>query len=86
MLTYAAYESLGGVEGALAGYAERVYRERLSGPEGAAAQRVLTQLVMPGEATEHTRRVARRNKAAHRAAARPATRARRARVGPAADR
>jgi WD40 repeat protein len=61
MLTYAAYESLGGVEGALAGYAERVYREQLSGPAGAAAQRVLTQLVMPGEATEHTRRVARRN-------------------------
>jgi WD40 repeat protein len=60
MLTYAAYESLGGVEGTLARYAERVYREQLSGPEGAAAQRVLTQLVMPGEATEHTRRVARR--------------------------
>ncbi|HWI01330.1 MAG TPA: WD40 repeat domain-containing protein, partial [Propionibacteriaceae bacterium] len=61
MLTYAAYESLGGVEGALASYAERIYREQLSGPESAAAQRVLTQLVMPGEATEHTRRVARRN-------------------------
>jgi WD40 repeat protein len=60
MLTYAAYESLGGVEGALASYAEHVYREQLSGPESAAAQRVLTQLVMPGETTEHTRRVARR--------------------------
>jgi WD40 repeat protein len=59
-LTYAAYESLGGVKGTLASYAERVYREQLSGPEGVAAQRVLTQLVMPGEATEHTRRVARR--------------------------
>jgi WD40 repeat protein len=60
MLTHGAYESLGGVAGALAGYAERIYREQLSGPEGAAAQRVLTQLVMPGEATEHTRRVAQR--------------------------
>jgi WD40 repeat protein len=60
MLTDAAYESLGGVEGALASYAEHIYREQLSGPESAAAQRVLTQLVMPGEATEHTRRVARR--------------------------
>ncbi|MGH8910074.1 MAG: trypsin-like peptidase domain-containing protein, partial [Egibacteraceae bacterium] len=58
-LTHAAYTELGGVEGALAGYAEQVYREKLDGLE-LEAGRLFVQLVRPGEATEPTRRVARR--------------------------
>jgi WD40 repeat protein len=61
MLTHAAYESLGGVDGALARYAEQVYADELAVPEQEEARRLLVQLVRPGEATEHTRRVARRS-------------------------
>jgi WD40 repeat protein len=60
LLTHAAYESVGGVDGALAGYAEQVYADELDAPEQEEARRLLVQLVRPGEATEHTRRVARR--------------------------
>jgi WD40 repeat protein len=61
LLTHAAYESLGGVDGALARYAEQVYADELATPEQEEARRLLVQLVRPGEATEHTRRVARRS-------------------------
>jgi WD40 repeat protein len=59
-LTHASYEALGGVEGALARYAEQVYLDDLPTPEREAARRIFVQLVRPGEATEPTRRVARR--------------------------
>lgn len=60
VLSHAAYEELGGVAGALAGYAERVYLDNLREPERVTARRLLTQLVRPGEAAEPTRRMARR--------------------------
>ncbi len=56
-LTHAAYEAIGKVEGALARYAEEVYTG-LSQPEQEQAQRVLVQMVHPGEGTEDTRRLA----------------------------
>jgi len=56
-LTHAAYDRIGGVEGALAGYAEQVY-EQLNETEQEQAQRIFTQLVRPGEGTADTRRVA----------------------------
>ncbi len=59
-LTHAAYTELGGVDGALARYAEQVYRDDLDGLEQEAG-RLFVQLVRPGEATEPTRRVARRS-------------------------
>jgi WD40 repeat protein/DNA-binding SARP family transcriptional activator len=58
-MTHAAYEDIGRVEGALAGYAEGVYAE-LRTREREAARRVFVQLVQPGEGTEDTRRVATR--------------------------
>jgi len=58
-LTHEAYESIGGVEGALARYAEQVYN-RLDEAEREKARRILLQLVRPGEGTEDTRRVATR--------------------------
>ncbi len=60
VLTHAAYERLGEVAGALAGYAERVYLDYLPEDARAAARRVLTQLVRPAEAAAPTRRMARR--------------------------
>jgi WD40 repeat protein len=60
-LTHSGYEDLGGVAGALARYAEQVYLHSLvSQEEREEARRVLVQLVRPGEATEHTRRMAHR--------------------------
>jgi WD40 repeat protein len=59
-LTHAAYEALGKVNGALAEYAETVYRDRLTAPEQDIAARVFVQLVRPGKATEPSRRVAHR--------------------------
>ena len=59
MLTHAAYEKIGGVQGALTGYAEQVYR-KLSDRDQAAARQIFLQLVQPGWTTEDTRRVARR--------------------------
>jgi WD40 repeat protein/energy-coupling factor transporter ATP-binding protein EcfA2 len=56
-LSHEAYEAIGGVEGALARYADQVY-ERLSEAERDRARRVFTQMVMPGEGTEDTRRLA----------------------------
>ncbi len=59
LMTHAAYDETGGVEKALAGYAEEVFAE-LTGEEQLRAQRILVQLVQPGEATEDTRRLASR--------------------------
>jgi WD40 repeat protein/class 3 adenylate cyclase len=58
-LSHDDYEALGGVEGALASYADQVY-ESLSKEEQEDARRALIQLVRPGEGTEDTRRVATR--------------------------
>jgi formylglycine-generating enzyme required for sulfatase activity/energy-coupling factor transporter ATP-binding protein EcfA2 len=58
-LTHDAYEEIGGVERALASYAEEVYR-RLSEVDRHVVQRVFIQLVRPGEGTEDTRRLATR--------------------------
>ncbi len=55
LLTHAAYEAIGEVEGALVRYADRVY-EDLSEPEQEQARQVFVQLVRPGEGTEDTRK------------------------------
>jgi hypothetical protein len=57
VLTHAAYEDLGGVEQALATYAEQVYA-RLNADEQTQAQHILLQLVQPGEGRTDTRRIA----------------------------
>ncbi|AVH63490.1 nSTAND1 domain-containing NTPase [Nostoc sp. 'Peltigera membranacea cyanobiont' N6] len=56
-LTHQAYKKIGGVEQALANYAEMVYAD-LREWEREKAQRVFIQLVQPGEGTEDTRRLA----------------------------
>jgi WD40 repeat protein len=58
-LTHAAYEEIGGVEAALARYAEEAYG-RLNEEEKERARRLFIQLVRPGEGTEDTRRLATR--------------------------
>src|SRR6266496_2935557 len=58
-LTHSAYKEIGGIEQALASYAEDTYR-MLSREEQQQAQRVFVQLVHPGEGTEDTRRLATR--------------------------
>ena len=58
-LTHAAYEEIGGVRGALAGYAEQTYEE-FQAEDQSRARRVFTQLVQPGAGTEDTRRQATR--------------------------
>jgi Novel STAND NTPase 1 len=57
-ITHASYEAAGGVLGALTRYAEDVYLG-LPEPRRADARQIFIQLVRPGEATEHTRRLAR---------------------------
>jgi WD40 repeat protein/tRNA A-37 threonylcarbamoyl transferase component Bud32/energy-coupling factor transporter ATP-binding protein EcfA2 len=59
LLTHEAYDRMGGVEQALARYADDVF-EGLSPAEQEAAHTVLVQLVQPGEGTAHTRRIATR--------------------------
>jgi WD40 repeat protein/class 3 adenylate cyclase len=59
-LNHADYESMGCVEGALASYADQVYAE-LDETEQELTRRALVQLVLPGEGTEDTRRIATRN-------------------------
>ena len=59
VLTHRAYETIGGVEGALVRYADRVYEE-LDEAEQERAREVFIQLVHPGEGTEDTRRRATR--------------------------
>lgn len=56
-LTHTDYEGMGGVEGALATYADQVFAE-LDEVEQERARRALVQLVQPGEGTEDTRRIA----------------------------
>jgi WD40 repeat protein len=58
-LTHAAYEEIGGVEAALARYAEEAY-DNLNEEEKERARRLFIQLVRPGEGTEDTRRLATR--------------------------
>ncbi len=58
-LTHDTYEKIGGVEKALASYAEEVYC-LLSEDDQQRVQRVFIQLVRPGEGTEDTRRLATR--------------------------
>ncbi|MBF2065459.1 MAG: CHAT domain-containing protein [Calothrix sp. C42_A2020_038] len=58
-LTRAAYKEIGGVEAALAGYADEAYN-KLNFEEKERAQRIFIQLVHPGEGTEDTRRIATR--------------------------
>ncbi|MBD2606491.1 CHAT domain-containing protein [Scytonema hofmannii FACHB-248] len=57
ILTHQAYDKIGGVEQALANYAETIYKD-LSEGERETAQRVFIQLVQPGEGTEDTRKLA----------------------------
>ncbi|MEU1054269.1 hypothetical protein ABZ397_17180 [Streptomyces sp. NPDC005876] len=57
VLTLAAFEAAGGLEGAVAQTAEDVYT-RLTGDQAAAARRVLLRLVTPGDGTSDTRRPA----------------------------
>ncbi|MGH3866182.1 MAG: trypsin-like peptidase domain-containing protein [Pseudonocardiaceae bacterium] len=59
-LTHSAYEQLGGVRGALASYAERVYIDQLLPEDQEEARRLLIQLVRPSEVGEPVRRIARR--------------------------
>jgi WD40 repeat protein len=58
-LTHRAYDEMGGVEAALASYADEIYHQ-LNDKEQQRAQRIFIQLVQPGEGTEDTRRVATR--------------------------
>ena len=58
-LTHASYEALGQVEGAVARHADAVY-EGLEEDDRALARKVIVQMVRPGEGTEDTRRIARR--------------------------
>ena len=58
-LTHAAYEEIGGVQQALAQYAEREFN-KLTKDEQQRAQSIFTQLVQPGAGTEDTRRIATR--------------------------
>jgi WD40 repeat protein len=59
-LTHAAYAELGGVNGAVARYAEQLYLNELGQQDRAVVRRVFVQLVKPGEKTGPVRRVASR--------------------------
>ena len=67
IITTAAYRDLGGVDGALARSAERALAERTDASEWPAAERILIQMVRPGEILDaggrapDTRRVASRD-------------------------
>ncbi len=56
-LTHAAYDYIGGIEAALAVYAEQVY-SKLNQVQKEQTRRIFLQLVRAGEGTEDTRRVA----------------------------
>ncbi len=58
-LTHAAYDEIGGVEAALARYADEAH-DQLNEEEKERARRIFSQLVRPGEGTEDTRRLATR--------------------------
>ncbi|MGH3865836.1 MAG: trypsin-like peptidase domain-containing protein [Pseudonocardiaceae bacterium] len=59
-LTHSAYEHLGGVSGALASYAERVYLDQLLPDDQEEARRLLIQLIRPSDVGQPVRRIARR--------------------------
>src|SRR5262249_45025085 len=59
-LTYAAYEAIGKVEGALAHYADQIY-ESLDEDEKQRMRNILLQMVQPGNGVADTRRIARRS-------------------------
>ncbi|GAA2411330.1 hypothetical protein GCM10010420_45300 [Streptomyces glaucosporus] len=56
MLTHAAYEEIGGVAGALVGYAEDVFRTRVTPDEEPLARRLFAQLARPDDSGGYTRR------------------------------
>jgi signal transduction histidine kinase len=56
-LTHSAYDAIGGVEQALARYAEEQFKE-LGATERQRAETIFVQLIRPGEGTEDTRRLA----------------------------
>ncbi|NOX63632.1 MAG: hypothetical protein GXP42_17040 [Chloroflexi bacterium] len=56
LLTHAAYDEIGGVAGALASYADRIFF-RLAPHEQTRAQRVLLRMIHPGENAPDARRV-----------------------------
>lgn len=58
-LTHEAYQEIGGLEKALANYADTVL-DKLSQDDQKRAEKIFIQLVCPGEGTEDTRRVATR--------------------------
>ncbi|MEH2182775.1 nSTAND1 domain-containing NTPase [Nostoc sp.] len=58
-LTHEAYQEIGGLEKALANYADTVL-DKLSEVDRKRAEKIFIQLVRPGEGTEDTRRVATR--------------------------
>ncbi|BAZ06025.1 nSTAND1 domain-containing NTPase [Calothrix sp. NIES-3974] len=58
-LNHAAYDEIGGVEAALASYADQAYN-KLNFEEKERTQRIFIQLVHPGEGAEDTRRIATR--------------------------
>ncbi|MBW4604441.1 MAG: CHAT domain-containing protein [Calothrix sp. FI2-JRJ7] len=58
-LTHAAYDEIGGIEAALARYAEQVY-SKLNLEEQEQARRIFVQLVLPGVGTEDARYLAKR--------------------------
>ncbi|MFE3149081.1 trypsin-like peptidase domain-containing protein [Streptomyces sp. NPDC059218] len=58
MLTHAAYDELGGVAGALVGFADQAY-EKLSSSERGLARRLFVQLARPGDGDTFTRRPSR---------------------------
>ncbi|MEJ2486272.1 MAG: BTAD domain-containing putative transcriptional regulator [Anaerolineales bacterium] len=60
LLKHAAYDQLGGVEGALARYAEQVYAD-LRPEDQDQLPKIMMQLVRPGLGTDDTRRVATRS-------------------------
>lgn len=62
-MTHEVYDGIGRVGGALARYADQVY-EGLDQEEQEQARRAFVQLVQPGEGTEDTRRLARRDELA----------------------
>lgn len=59
LLTHGAYEEIGGVEAAIAQYAEHAY-SKLNESEKERSRQIFLQLVRPGEDTKDTRRVATR--------------------------
>jgi WD40 repeat protein len=61
LLTHSAYQELGGVDGALASYAERVYSDQLLPEDQEEVRRLFIQLVRPTEVGSSVRRVARRS-------------------------